>query len=139
MGASNLAHQNAKYVEKKSSKLKPLLEGAKVSLAPAPEDIIWENIKMTEKQQNPKQLGAKVLLFITCAFWTLPVLVISFLANLTTISTFIPGLTIWQEKSIGTFSAVSGLLPPITSAVFAMLIPIIIRFISKLQGIVGDF
>lgn len=139
MASAPLAHRNARYVDRNEKKLRTALLGAKVSSAPCPEDIIWSNIQMTEKEQDPKRIVAGLLLFIACAFFTLPVLVISFLANLTTISTFIPFLQTWQHNSLGTFSAVSGILPPIVSAIFAMLIPIIIRAVSKLQGIVSFF
>lgn len=135
MASASLAHRNARYLDRNSKKLKPLLKGAKVSIAPNANDIIWDNLEMTEKEQNPKRIAAGFLLFVVCAFWTLPVLVISFLANLTSLSTFIPFLVTWQEKSIGTFSAVSGILPPVTSALFAILIPILIRKISRMQGI----
>lgn len=137
MASSPLAHKNARFIDRKVKTLRPVLAGAKISLAPNPQDIIWSNIQMTEKEQDPKRIAAGLLLFIACAFFTLPVLVISFLANLTTISTFIPFLQTWQHNSLGSFSAVSGILPPIVSAIFAMLIPIIIRAVSKLQGIVS--
>lgn len=45
-----------------------------------------------------------------------------------------PFLADWQRASNGTFSAVSGILPPAVAALFAMLLPLIIRAISRFRG-----
>lgn len=58
----------------------------------------------------------------------------SFLANLANVSAFVPFLADWQRASNGTFSAVSGILPPAVAALFAMLLPLVIRAISRFRG-----
>jgi hypothetical protein len=120
------AHEDALYIRKHKGELKSTLNGATVQQAPQPHDIvryllhptlspftdtaasqIWDNIGMTENEQDPKNLVGAFILAAVFAWWTLPVLVISFLANLANISSFIPFLRSWQESSSGTFSAVS--------------------------------
>ncbi|KAI5480496.1 DUF221-domain-containing protein [Pseudohyphozyma bogoriensis] len=126
------AHADALDLRRRKKKVEPLLKGATLSQAPHPKDI---NMRLEPREKDLKELIGGIILFVVFAWWTLPVLVISFLANLANVSSFIPFLQTWQEKSNGTFAAVSGILPPVVSAVFAFLLPIIIRKVIRLQGI----
>ncbi|KIR52730.1 hypothetical protein I315_04593 [Cryptococcus gattii Ru294] len=117
-------------------KLKELF-GAELQLAPMPHDIVWENIS-----KEPAELGSKntfgfVIIGIVCFFNTLPLLVVSLLANLSSLTVYVTFLADWKDAgSWGkwTFSMVSGILPSVVSALFGFLLPIIIRKISKYQG-----
>lgn len=93
-----------------------------------------------------------LILSIVCFFNTIPVLIISFLANLTVVrvfhfpftltlmrlntqvTSFVPFLQDWSDNSPGTFNIVSGILPPIVSGLFSWSLPIIMRKISWYQG-----
>ncbi|OWZ50389.1 hypothetical protein C368_06530 [Cryptococcus neoformans 125.91] len=117
-------------------KLKELF-GAELQLAPMPHDIVWENIS-----KEPAELGSKntfgfIIIGIVCFFNTLPLLVVSLLANLSSLTVYVTFLADWKDAgSWGqwTFSMVSGILPSVVSALFGYLLPIIIRKISKYQG-----
>ncbi|ORY50184.1 hypothetical protein BCR35DRAFT_24997 [Leucosporidium creatinivorum] len=134
MASVACAHRNIEYLDKHKKSLAEVLKGAKVAHAPHPKDIVWENIEDRETTQDRKDLAGSVLLAVVFMWWTLPVIVLSFLANLANVATFVPFLQDWQAASNGTFSAVSGILPPAVAALFAFLLPIIIRQISKFQG-----
>ena len=69
-----------------------------------------------------------------CAFNTIPLLIISVLANLSSLTAFVPFLETWSEDSPHSFTFVSGVLPPAVSALFGWALPIIMRKLTKYMG-----
>jgi calcium permeable stress-gated cation channel len=93
------------------------------------------------------------LLALVCFFNTVPLFVISVLANISAVSnplfsvscepprltnpqlTGIVGfLKDWQNASKTTFAIVSGVLPPAVSAMFGYFLPLVMRWLSQYQG-----
>ena len=60
--------------------------------APKPEDIIWEYVGITHKQQQIYYLLAQAATIFTCIFWTIPVSFIASLSELEHLKGIIPGL-----------------------------------------------
>lgn len=75
-----------------------------------------------------------LLLALVCFLNTIPLSVISILANLSSIAAYVGFLRNWQGTNQTTFTIVSGILPPAVSALFGYLLPIIIRALSRYQG-----
>jgi hypothetical protein len=97
-----------------------------------------------------KRLMGIIWLVGVCFFNTVPLLVISFLANLDSvcihklslesylkdkwkIRTYVPFLESWAEASPKTFSIASGVLPPAVSGFFNFFLPIIMRWLTKVR------
>ncbi|WWD20826.1 hypothetical protein CI109_105303 [Kwoniella shandongensis] len=117
-------------------KLKELF-GAQLHLAPMPHDIVWQNIPMEPAEIASRRTFGFVLIGITCFFNTLPLLVVSVLANLSALTVYVSFLRDWQNAGQWgnwTFSLISGVLPSVVSAVFGYLLPLIMRKISRYQG-----
>lgn len=113
------------------------LHGAQLHLAPPPKDIIWENINKEPSALASRRLFGFVWIGVICFFYTIPLLFVATLANLSSLTVFVPFLERWQSSSSfgnWTFSLISGVLPSVVSAVFGYFLPIIIRRISKYQG-----
>ncbi len=81
----------------------------------------------------------------------MPLFFISILANLASVSlpfqsirfcpdvvmqltSFVPFLQNWSSTSPGSFTFISGVLPPAVSALFGFFLPILMRWLSQYQG-----
>ncbi|KAG8742312.1 hypothetical protein FRC10_001670 [Ceratobasidium sp. 414] len=135
MGAVPYAHVVAQMLRGKHPK------GTTITLAPNPKDIIWENLAKGDAALASSRLTGWFLIAAVCFFNTIPLLIISALANLTSISEYVSFLNTWSYSSPWTFSLASGallppggVLPPAISALFGFFFPIIMRKISAYQG-----
>lgn len=77
-------------------------------------------------------------LAVVCAFNTLPLLLISLVANLGHVATYIKPLARWQKDSEWSFALVNGILPPTISAIFGFFLPKIMRWLSRYQGAITN-
>lgn len=115
----------------------PELFGARLQLAPMPHDVVWQNISREPGEIASRTTFGFVLIGLVCFFNTIPLLVVSLLANLSSLTLYVDFLGKWKDAgSVGnwTFSVVSGVLPSVVSAAFGYFLPYIIRRISKYQG-----
>lgn len=115
------------------------LDGASLMLAPAPIDIIWDNANIKPAERTNSKIFGAFLLTAVCFLNTVPLVIVAALSNLVSLSVYVSFLRQWQAAgSFGnwTFSLVAGILPPIVSAVFQLLLPYFIRKITKYQGLV---
>ncbi|KAF8839103.1 DUF221-domain-containing protein [Paxillus ammoniavirescens] len=129
MAAVPYAHIVANILRKKHPK------GTDITLAPNPKDIIWANLNKSPAELFGNKLIGFLLLVLVCFFNTIPLFVISILANLSSISAYVGFLSRWSEASPGSFAVVSGVLPPAVSALFGFFLPIIMRWLSRFQGV----
>ena len=106
--------------------------GTNISLAPNPKDIIWENL--THPPSLLTKLWGWIILAFVCFLNTIPLIFISFLANISATAVYFKGLRDWSDKSPWTFSIMAGILPPLVSGLFAYFLPIIMRSLSKYKG-----
>ncbi|KAI0258847.1 hypothetical protein BC834DRAFT_834501 [Gloeopeniophorella convolvens] len=128
MAAVPYAHVVAQLLEKKHPK------GTDISLAPNPKDIIWENLNKSSGEIFRKKMVGWVLLAAVAFFNTVPLFVLSILANLASIASFVPFLESWAKSSPASFNFLSGVLPPAVSAFFGFFLPIAMRWLSQYQG-----
>ncbi|KAG8907252.1 hypothetical protein FRB99_004946 [Tulasnella sp. 403] len=128
LAAVPYAHVVAKTLANKTAK------GTIITLAPNPRDIIWSNLTKGEVVLAKNRLVGWFWLAAICFFNTIPLLVISLLANLTALTQFVPFLENWLTNSRFTFSLASGILPPAVSSIFGYVLPVLMRKLSKYQG-----
>jgi hypothetical protein len=110
------------------------LKGAEVTLAPNPKDIIWTNMNMSDSEIASKKMMGFIWIGLVCSFNTVPLFVISILANLTPLAAYVPFLDDWSKESPSSFAIVSGVLPPAVSAFFGFFLPIIMRKLTQFMG-----
>ncbi|WVQ95300.1 hypothetical protein IAU59_002395 [Kwoniella sp. CBS 9459] len=113
------------------------LHGAQLHLAPMPQDIVWENISKDSAEVGSRRTFGFVLIGLVCFVYTVPLLVVSLLANLSALTVYVGFLRTWKDAGNWgnwTFSLVSGILPSVISAGFGYFLPFIMRRISKYQG-----
>lgn len=109
-------------------------KGTTVALAPNPKDIIWTNMNRTNGEIARRKLIGTLWLILVCFFNTVPLFIISVLANLDGIRAFVPFLDNWAQASPGTFSFISGVLPATISGIFGFFLPIIMRWLTQFMG-----
>ncbi|KAJ7496910.1 hypothetical protein FB451DRAFT_1209236 [Mycena latifolia] len=130
MAAVPYAHVVAKILGNKHPK------GTDISLAPNPKDIIWENMNKSDSELARKRMMGFIWLAVVCFFNTVPLFVISILANLASLTAYVPFLDDWNNSSQWhtTFQIVSGVLPPAVSGLFGFFLPLIMRWLSRYMG-----
>ncbi|KAF9243161.1 hypothetical protein BU15DRAFT_86554 [Melanogaster broomeanus] len=129
MAAVPYAHIVANILRNKHPK------GTEITLAPNPKDLIWANLDKSPAELFRNKLIGILLLVLVCFFNTVPLFVISILANLSSISAYVGFLSQWSKASPGSFAFISGVLPPAVSALFGFFLPIIMRWISRFRGV----
>ncbi|KAJ2917772.1 hypothetical protein MD484_g2683, partial [Candolleomyces efflorescens] len=128
LAAVPYAHIVAQKLEGKHPK------GTTISLAPNPKDIVWKNMDKTDGEIARKRTIGVLWLVFVCFFNTIPLFVISVLANLDGIRGWVSFLDEWATKSPTSFSVVSGVLPATISSLFGFFLPIIMRWLTKFMG-----
>ncbi|KAJ7039027.1 hypothetical protein C8F04DRAFT_1179016 [Mycena alexandri] len=128
MAAVPYAHVVAKIMGSKHPR------GTTISLAPHPKDIIWENMTKSDGELARKRMMGFIWLAVVCFFNTVPLLIISVLANLASLTVYVHFLDVWAKKQKASFDIVSGILPPAVSGIFGFFLPIIMRRLSQYMG-----
>ncbi|KAM6502532.1 protein of unknown function DUF221 domain containing protein [Amanita muscaria] len=128
MAAVPYAHIMANKLQGKHPK------GTTVELAPNPKDIIWENMDKSDMELARKKMIGFGLIAVVCFFNTVPLFVISVLANLSALTYYVPFLKQWSLDSPASFAVVSGVLPPAVQGIFGFFLPIVMRWLTKYMG-----
>jgi calcium permeable stress-gated cation channel len=107
---------------------------------------------LSDGEVTRKKIHGFLWLAVICFLNTVPLLIISALANLSTVSsrfrkningnanwndqltTYIHPLAEWQSANKGSFDFISGVLPPAVSAIFGFFLPIIMRKLTRYMG-----
>ena len=106
-------------------------------------------MRLSDGEVTRKKIHGFLWLAFVCFVNTVPLLIISILANLSSVSVFIthkyissqlfyeqltayvPFLREWKHASKDSFDLVSGVLPPIVSGLFGFFLPIIMRWLTR--------
>ncbi|KXN87495.1 hypothetical protein AN958_08800 [Leucoagaricus sp. SymC.cos] len=128
MAAVPYAHIVAKMLKRKHPK------GTTIDLAPNPKDIIWGNMNKSDGELARKKMIGFLWLCLVCFINTVPLFIISVLANLDSLRSYVPFLQSWFDANEYSFAFVSGVLPPAISGVFSFFLPIIMRWLTKYMG-----
>ncbi|KAJ7582576.1 hypothetical protein C8J56DRAFT_1005551 [Mycena floridula] len=128
MAAVPYAHVVAKQLAGKHPK------GTDITLAPNPKDIIWANMNKSDSEIARKKIHGFLWLAFVCFLNTVPLSFISVLANLDSLTAYVPFIETWSQDSPTTFAIVSGVLPPAVSGIFGFFLPLIMRWLSQYMG-----
>lgn len=106
-------------------------------LAPAPHDIIWDNIVLSRKERLIKVYVITVIIGILTVSLIFPVGYLATLLNPKTIRAFWPGLADFLEKNEWARNSVSGLLPTYLFTILNFAIPFLYVWLSSMQGFIS--
>lgn len=101
----------------------------------SPDDVIWDNMSIRWWERYLRTFGIIVLVCAMIIGWAFPVAFTGLLSQLTYVEGALPWLG-WISKLPGwLISAVQGILPPLFLAILMALLPLILRFLSRTQGL----
>ncbi|CDK28431.1 unnamed protein product [Kuraishia capsulata CBS 1993] len=106
-------------------------------LAPAPHDVIWENVCLPRKDRILKVYYITVLTGLLCVAFIIPVSSLATLLNLKTISKFWPDLGDFLERNVWAQTFVTEMLPVYLFTFLNFVIPYLYVWLSSKQGFVS--
>mmetsp|Transcript_29069 Transcript_29069/g.50173 ORF Transcript_29069/g.50173 Transcript_29069/m.50173 type:complete len:1011 (-) Transcript_29069:114-3146(-) len=102
---------------------------------PRPDLVNWKNIGRSNFSKQIGELTSMVLTVALCIFWTIPVSFVASLSNVEALTELLPFL----KEPVENYAWLAGLLAllaPLLLVVFISLLPYIILFIIKFEGLV---
>ncbi|KAG5421167.1 hypothetical protein I9W82_000257 [Candida metapsilosis] len=105
-----------------------------VSLAPAPQDIIWGSFKLQYNEKLCKSYLVTFLIVLSYAFIIFLVVPLTSLLDLKTITKFWPAVGHFIGKSKWLTTFVTGILPPLLFTLLNISFPYFYRYLSRFQG-----
>ncbi|CAO2839700.1 unnamed protein product [Amaranthus hypochondriacus] len=101
--------------------------------ASEPRDVYWDNLAIPYVELNIRRLLMAVALFFLIFFFMVPITFVQSLANIDGIEKVFPFLKhLIEKRSVRSF--VQGYLPGIILKIFLLLVPIVLMFMSKIEG-----
>lgn len=109
--------------------------GLRATLAPRPEDIIWENIVLSRVSRRNKQYWGNFLFFLLMVIYVVPNAFLgAFLSQLSRIGVLWPPFNRFIYGYPVLFSIVQGVLAPVVTSLIFLMMPAIMRKMSHWQG-----
>ncbi|CAJ2503328.1 Uu.00g107220.m01.CDS01 [Anthostomella pinea] len=123
------AHEVAYTAKKKHP------QGTTIKLAPKPSDLIWENLPLDRKSRRWRTFMNNLWVTLLTIVWTVPNgLIAVFLANLSNLGSLWPAFQTELERDPRTWGAIQGILAPLVTTLFYLLLPVIFRRLSIYAG-----
>lgn len=110
------------------------VQGAYIELAPKPQDLIWPNLAKSDSAKRSSAVFGGVILAFVMVLYCVPLIAVSALSNLTSMTSYVTFLRDWQQSSNWSFAAVAGILPPFLAILLQLILPFIFRALAKYQG-----
>uniref|UniRef100_A0A0D9WKK4 CSC1/OSCA1-like 7TM region domain-containing protein n=1 Tax=Leersia perrieri TaxID=77586 RepID=A0A0D9WKK4_9ORYZ len=105
--------------------------------APEPRDVYWNNLSIPFVSLTVRRLIIAVAFFFLTFFYIIPIAFVQSLASLEGIEKMLPFLKpLIEAKVVKSF--IQGFLPGIALKVFLILLPTILMFMSKFEGLVSQ-
>lgn len=106
-------------------------------LAPAPNDVNWDNINLSSRTRIIRRNVIELMIFVFSAFLVFPISSIANLLNVQTIQKFVPkfGEYLLDHKWVA--YAVTGLLPTYLFTLINVGLPYFISYLTRQQGFIS--
>jgi hypothetical protein len=85
------------------------IKGVAFSLAPPPQDIIWENLIKSDIVVFRQRVIGEAFMTVIATFYVIPLVALALLANLASLTQYVGFLNSWSTASPETFSGQSHL------------------------------
>eukprot|EP00756_Hemistasia_phaeocysticola_P033984 Hpha_TRINITY_DN16497_c1_g3::TRINITY_DN16497_c1_g3_i4::g.161144::m.161144 len=109
--------------------------GYRVTEAPEPRDVYWPNMLITEKLRSSRQTLVAVASAALVFLWAFPVAFISTFTTLDNLEKWVPFIKSILDLSDALTTFLTGFLPTVALMVFMALLPKILMFFSKVEGL----
>ncbi|KAI1756411.1 hypothetical protein F4782DRAFT_538103 [Xylaria castorea] len=105
------------------------------NLAPKPSDLIWENLPLDRHRRRWGAFMNNFWVVVLTAVWTVPnALIAVFLANLSNLGSVWPAFQDELIRNQKTWGAIQGILAPLVTTLFYLVLPVIFRRLSVYAG-----
>ncbi|KAI1303500.1 hypothetical protein F5Y03DRAFT_187174 [Xylaria venustula] len=112
-------------------------QGTTIKLAPKPSDLIWENLPLDRHRRRWGAFMNNFWVVVLTVVWTVPnALIAVFLANLSNLGSVWPAFQNELLKNPKAWGAVQGILAPLVTTLFYLVLPVIFR---RLAAYAGDY
>lgn len=102
----------------------------------SPNDVIWDNMSIPWWQQYVRTAAVITAVAAMIVLWAIPVAFSGSLSQIDTIRDDFPWLANWLGTAPGwVISIIQGILPVAIIGILVALLPLILRFLVKLQGV----
>lgn len=109
--------------------------GTTVQLAPKPSDLIWKNLPLDPKTRSWRSFVNNVWVTALTLVWTVPnALIAVFLANLSNLGSVWSDFQKEMNRDPKVWGAIQGILAPLVTTLFYMVLPTIFRRLSAYAG-----
>ncbi|SLM35141.1 Domain of unknown function DUF4463 [Lasallia pustulata] len=109
--------------------------GTTIRLAPRPNDIIWDNLKLSKKSRSWKRFMNNIWVALLTAVWIAPNAMIAiFLTDLSNLGLVWPAFQNSLAGNPKTWAAVQGVASPALTSLVYLVLPIIFRRLSIRAG-----
>lgn len=110
------------------------IKGVAFSLAPPPQDIIWENLTKSDLVVFRQRVIGEALMTIIATLYIIPLVALALLANIASLTQYVGFFNTWSTVSPPTFSAFAGIAPPLLSTLLQLALPVIMRALARFQA-----
>ncbi|KAK8961688.1 hypothetical protein KSP40_PGU012298 [Platanthera guangdongensis] len=105
-----------------------------VTEAPEPRQLIWENLTKKVYERQIRQYAVYGIVFLTVVFYMVPIAAVSAFTTLENLKRYLPFLkSVVDIKAVKT--VLEAYLPQVALIVFLALLPALLMFLSKAEGI----
>lgn len=101
----------------------------------SPDDVIWDNMSINWWERYLRTFGILTLVCGMVVGWAFPVAFTGLLSQLSYLQSTFPWLKWLDELPSWFLSAIQGVLPPLFLAILMVLLPLILRFLCRAQGL----
>jgi hypothetical protein len=101
----------------------------------SPDDVIWDNMSIGWWERYLRTFGILTLVCGMVVGWAFPVAFTGLLSQLSYLQSTFPWLKWLNELPSWFLSAIQGVLPPLFLAILMVLLPLILRFLCRAQGL----
>ncbi|CAG8540172.1 15380_t:CDS:2 [Funneliformis mosseae] len=102
----------------------------------APDDIIWENLNLKNNQRIIRRFISLAIVIALVLLWIFPVTFVASISQLESLQKLPLLKNIIGSFPKEVFGIIQGILPALGLAILMFILPIILKFLSKFEGIV---
>jgi Late exocytosis, associated with Golgi transport/Calcium-dependent channel, 7TM region, putative phosphate/Cytosolic domain of 10TM putative phosphate transporter len=105
--------------------------------SPSPEQVLWNNVGLTNRSVQPRRLFVFAITTLLCIFWTVPVALLVSLTEVKVLKEKLPFLDEWLEAAPWLEQVLSQISPLLLSFLNSVVVPMLMRQISAYEGVLG--
>jgi hypothetical protein len=105
-----------------------------IRLAPAPNDVIWTNISISQAGRRSKKFFWNIVFYLFLIIWFVPTCILSASSNIKNLISLFPNSKAFQKANPFFISLIEAWFAPLIMALFFLILPHILRGISRRQG-----